>query len=399
MLSLVVGAAAHGQPGRYRAAEIPAFSGSGIRMAYALDGSGRAVGVQTLRTISDGGVFRRLDAGFVAQGGVARAVVPFADGLGTTARGVTASGVIVGWASDGRSSRAAILSPDDPPVFMPLGGLSSLAMGAAVGPAGPVVVGSVTLAGEPRRAFAWSADRGVREFIPVVLSPSTAYAVTDAPAIAGELTAAGGARHAFVVRPGSDAVVDLNGGLAGGWVLEQGFTASGGFIGCNGTLDGVARASVVAVEGPVAPRELRPLAGLPATIVYGVNTRGDAVGLSLVSLALGPRRGTLWPAGGEGIDLAVRTVNVPPGTIWNSVTAVGEDGRVLAEWLTGDGRHLLVTLEPLCAADVDGDGGVTGADLDAFIDRFAGAGPDMNGDGFNDWYDFLAYVDAFESGC
>lgn len=56
---------------------------------------------------------------------------------------------------------------------------------------------------------------------------------------------------------------------------------------------------------------------------------------------------------------------------------------------------------PLCAADFDGDGFVTGDDFDEYATDFIAGNiaADFNGDGFTNGDDFDAFVLAFEVGC
>lgn len=67
----------------------------------------------------------------------------------------------------------------------------------------------------------------------------------------------------------------------------------------------------------------------------------------------------------------------------------------------GSCQYINRYLIPTCPADFDGDGFVTGADFDAFVQAFeAGdSAADFDGDGFITGIDFDEYVQAFESGC
>ena len=389
------------QPGRYRADPIPAFSTSGLRIAYALTPDGRAAGTQTVRSYIQNGHVFRIDAGFVFVGREAVPVLPVADGLTTSVRALSPSGLLVGSASDGTATRAAWLSTAAAPVFLPLPSGPSSAQG--VNDAG-TVVGTMTLADGRRRAFLWSQAQGLRDPLPPDATLATAFAINAAGEVVGEFTpASGGPKRAFTLRPGQELASDLNAALPpdSPWSLEQGWGVSdAGIIACNGTLAGAARASLIRPEDPRTPVELAPVGGFPATIVYGLNTRGDAVGLSLVSLAFGARRPTLW-RDGEAIDLTDRVINAIPGTIWNSVTAVNDAGQILAQWITPAGQNMLVRLTPLCDADLSGDGLLGPVDVELFLQRFDGEGIDFDGDGFGDFFDLMAFFDAYEgrTGC
>lgn len=76
------------------------------------------------------------------------------------------------------------------------------------------------------------------------------------------------------------------------------------------------------------------------------------------------------------------------------------------------GNHIVISFPTLpgmfacsdvlnCAADLNGDGFLTFADFDLFVQRFeqGNASADFNGDTFLDFTDFDAFVTAFEHGC
>jgi hypothetical protein len=52
-----------------------------------------------------------------------------------------------------------------------------------------------------------------------------------------------------------------------------------------------------------------------------------------------------------------------------------------------------------CPADANCDGSVGPADLAAFSDAFGSYGGDFDGDGFVDFFDYIAFLDQFERGC
>ncbi len=66
-----------------------------------------------------------------------------------------------------------------------------------------------------------------------------------------------------------------------------------------------------------------------------------------------------------------------------------------------DGTGAVFRTVVRCDADLDGDGFTDFFDLVAFVDAFEGGEPraDFNGDGFIDFFDFDAFVGAFERGC
>jgi hypothetical protein len=56
---------------------------------------------------------------------------------------------------------------------------------------------------------------------------------------------------------------------------------------------------------------------------------------------------------------------------------------------------------PLCAADINHDGGIDFFDYLDFVDFFSSGAPeaDFNHDGSADFFDYLDFVDAFSIGC
>ena len=87
----------------------------------------------------------------------------------------------------------------------------------------------------------------------------------------------------------------------------------------------------------------------------------------------------------------------PPAGVWRVVidapaVNVGEQGYGLV--VSGE-------VSPLCDADFDGDGFVTGLDFDSFVGAFEAGDPlaDFDADGFITGLDFDAFVGAFEAGC
>jgi hypothetical protein len=78
-----------------------------------------------------------------------------------------------------------------------------------------------------------------------------------------------------------------------------------------------------------------------------------------------------------------------------SAAAVNVGTQGFAVCLTGD-------VTPLCPADVDGDGFIDFFDFDAFVQAFESGDTftaDFDGDGFVDFIDFDAFVTAYETGC
>jgi hypothetical protein len=91
---------------------------------------------------------------------------------------------------------------------------------------------------------------------------------------------------------------------------------------------------------------------------------------------------------------------IAPGSGWRLDAASAIDGRGrICGWGTFNGfpqAYLLV-----CLADFNADGFVDFFDYDAFVNAFETGDPaaDANGDGFLDFFDYDAFVGAFESGC
>ena len=126
-----------------------------------------------------------------------------------------------------------------------------------------------------------------------------------------------------------------------------------------------------------------------SSFAYGLNDLGRIVGVS-------DGRATLW------IDNHIIDLNttIPDGSGWrlDAATAIDAQGRICG-WGNFHGfpqAYLLV-----CLADFNADGFVDFFDYDAFVAAFETGDPaaDVNGDGFLDFFDYDAFVGAFETGC
>ncbi|MEK6701551.1 MAG: GC-type dockerin domain-anchored protein [Planctomycetota bacterium] len=122
---------------------------------------------------------------------------------------------------------------------------------------------------------------------------------------------------------------------------------------------------------------------------YGVNHAGDIVGTS-------NSKAVVW-RGGVITDL---NTTIMPGSGWrlDVASAIDDLGRICG-WGTLDGMPMAYLL--VCRADFNGDGAIDFFDYDAFVVAFeAGApGADFDGDGAIDFFDYDAFVRAFEAGC
>jgi probable HAF family extracellular repeat protein len=173
----------------------------------------------------------------------------------------------------------------------------------------------------------------------------------------------------------SQAYAISNNRLAVGWST----TASGEKHACAWALD---------ASGAVVTRtDLGSLRR--SSFAYGVSDAGDIVGIS-------DSRATLWRHGSI-IDL---NTTIAPGTGWrlDAATAIDDRGRICG-WGTLSGFPQAFLLS--CPADFNGDGFVDFFDYDAFVAAFESGDPaaDVNGDHFLDFFDYDAFVGAFEAGC
>jgi hypothetical protein len=71
------------------------------------------------------------------------------------------------------------------------------------------------------------------------------------------------------------------------------------------------------------------------------------------------------------------------------------------QWYIDDVRVRIVSDDPTCRADIDGDGGLTIFDFLGFQNLFDSGdlGADFDGDGALTLFDFLAFQNEFDMGC
>lgn len=117
----------------------------------------------------------------------------------------------------------------------------------------------------------------------------------------------------------------------------------------------------------------------------------------------------------SGSSVSVLNANsaiaVPTKVKWSNLAVGGEQSAAAAPQsisfekaiqmsFNGAEGHLTLAALTELAADADGDGQLTAADLDAFTERWEamGSDADFNGDGLVDAFDIASFVDAFESG-
>jgi hypothetical protein len=132
----------------------------------------------------------------------------------------------------------------------------------------------------------------------------------------------------------------------------------------------------------------------------GAYGRNDA-GISSGKVYLFQRSGGVWSSAGsiseptpaQGNRFGISVALSPQCTL------AGADNADFA--FSNAGAAYFFCPACFCGADYDGDGFVTGVDLDAFVADFesGSASADMDGDGFLTGVDFDAYVERFENGC
>jgi probable HAF family extracellular repeat protein len=138
--------------------------------------------------------------------------------------------------------------------------------------------------------------------------------------------------------------------------------------------------------------DLGTLPGVNFSQARGVSADGSVVvGWS--------NRAFRWTAAGGMEDLG--TLAGGFGSVASDVSA---DGSTVVGYSTSSGGARAVrwiTCVP-CPADFNGDGFLDFFDYDAFVEAYETSGgleTDFNGDGFVDFFDYDAFVAAFEAGC
>ncbi len=403
--SLTLAGVVVAQPGRYRWEEVPTFISSGIRTGYALNNAGRVVGFQSGKAVVNPPVISYISAGFSWDTADLRKMVPVGEDLATTAIGISDSGIVVGYAAvQPGQSRAAILSDGVPPVIIPtLGGTSNFAH--AANDAGVVVGNSQT--GGTTHAFRWDAVNGSVDLGTLGGTQSYAESVNNAGTIVGKSTIANGSTRVFLY-PAGGPMIDLNSLLPQGspWQFTLGVSVNeSGRVAGNGTLNGVSRGFTFDPAQPETVRELEPLPGHATTMMKGMNNLGWCAGVStLVFGRLEQIHAVIWKDG-AAIRISERVVN-PIVDYYDAAVDINDSGQVLVIGPPSggsNGQNSIHRLTPLCDADFNGDGFMSGADFDEFVAAFeAGDGAaDYNEDTFVNGIDFDEYVAAFidATGC
>jgi uncharacterized membrane protein len=201
---------------------------------------------------------------------------------------------------------------------------------------------------------------------------------------------------------------DLPGGNRGSWV--HGIAPSGGYaVGEMTTAEGVV-GYVWSLERGLEWLGLSPFGTTTETFAYGVSEGGTTV------VGSGPTgwlsRATVWDRanGWRNLKLVLLTeYGITEANAWTMHDAIA----VSADGLTIAGRGVnpcssddiwLVRLLPQtanCPPDFNADGFLDFFDYDAFIQAFEVGIPaaDFNGDCFLDFFDYDSFVEAFEAGC
>jgi probable HAF family extracellular repeat protein len=141
---------------------------------------------------------------------------------------------------------------------------------------------------------------------------------------------------------------------------------------------------------------------LVSTTALDVNAHGQVVGYSDPAPVSGdPGRPGPW----LWEDGAMVNLNdmIDPATGWeiSSVGAINDAGQIAATARPATGGSRLVLLEPVCGPDCDGSGALDFFDFLCFQNQFAAGDPRADCDASEalDFFDFLCFQNSFAAGC
>ena len=198
------------------------------------------------------------------------------------------------------------------------------------------------------------------------LTPASASAINDAGQVVGTSRVDSDHNHGFVWEDGRG-MVDLG-------VLPE----SGSFV------------------TPFGP-------GLVSTSARDINNLGQVVGNSWPSggVAGGPGRPGPWIWQSGVMTNLNDLIDAASGWVIVEAAGINDAGRIAATARRGDGSSRAVRLDAVCGPDCDGSGSLDFFDFLCFQDLFASGDPaaDCDASGGLDFFDFLCFQDQFAAGC
>lgn len=272
-----------------------------------------------------------------------------------------------------------------------------------------VVVGEAN-----QRGFVWSPGRGYEVVGLPVHDASTNRSVNNDGVVVGDSYFFMDPNDAHVARPGPEGgwVVDNIGPGLFSFGMATDINDAGVIVGdANFNLNGPGHA--VIFTGRVVSdddwgttpedwyRDLGRLGDLPRSTATAINNRGWVVGLGDPQETGVPTRAFVWPGDGPLVDL---NDLLPRGSGWLmllSASDINDQGQIVGSGVREDWsiEGFVMTITETCAADRDGDGRASVADLVMYLGDFGRGDADMDADRDTDVNDLLAYLAAFGAGC
>lgn len=188
------------------------------------------------------------------------------------------------------------------------------------------------------RAFVRQADGSLLDLGTLGGPYSAAYAIGASGSVVGKADTDSGATHAFLWTPGGG-MTDL-GILGGADSAAYAVSSADAVAGISDTGDTGTRHGFLFVNGQI--RDLAPLPGMDSSMSYGVNSQGQAVGVS--QTAAGIKHATVWR---DGRPTDLNTL-LPPRSGWvlTEARAVNDHGQIAGQGLW-NGKPCAFLLTPL----------------------------------------------------